>query len=59
MYKEGVALKRKIVFPLFRTIKVCGEKEGGGGRETKKDNKAKDFQNTFRTWTANVCIIFF
>ncbi len=27
MYKEGVALKRKIVFPLFRTINVCGEKE--------------------------------
>lgn len=26
MYKEGVALKRKIVFPLFRTINVCGEK---------------------------------
>lgn len=24
MYKEGVALKRKIVFPLFRTINVCG-----------------------------------
>lgn len=27
MYKEGVALKRKIVFCLFRTINVCGEKE--------------------------------
>lgn len=26
MYKEGVALNRKIVFPLFRTINVCGEK---------------------------------
>lgn len=26
MYKEGVALKRKSVFPLFRTINVCGEK---------------------------------
>lgn len=27
MYKEGVALKRKIVFPLFRTINVCGKRE--------------------------------
>lgn len=26
-YKAGVALKRKIVFPLFITINVCGEKE--------------------------------
>lgn len=25
-YKAGVALKRKIVFPLFSTINVCGEK---------------------------------
>lgn len=31
MYKEGVALKRKIVFPLFMTINVCGKRE----RETK------------------------
>lgn len=27
MYKAGVALKRKIVFPLFRTINVCGEEK--------------------------------
>lgn len=40
MYKEGVALKRKIVFPLFMTINVCGEREG----ETQKD-KTEDFQN--------------
>ncbi len=26
-YKAGVALKRKIVFPLFSTINVCGEKK--------------------------------
>lgn len=26
-YKAGVALKRKIVFPLFITINVCGEKK--------------------------------
>lgn len=25
-YKAGLALKRKIVFPLFSTINVCGEK---------------------------------
>lgn len=37
MYKEGVALKRKIVFPLFMTINVCGEREG----ETQKDNKTE------------------
>lgn len=27
MYKADVALKRKIVFPLFSTINVCGEKK--------------------------------
>lgn len=37
MYNEGVALKRKIVFCLFRTINVCGEKEG----ETEKYTKNK------------------
>lgn len=26
-YKADVALKRKIVFPLFSTINVCGEKK--------------------------------
>lgn len=26
-YKAGVALKRKIVFPLFITINVCGDKK--------------------------------
>lgn len=30
-YKAGVALKRKIVFPLFSTINVCGERERGRG----------------------------
>lgn len=29
IYNEGVALNRKIVFPLFRTIKVWREKEEG------------------------------
>lgn len=29
MYKEDVALKRKIVFCLFRTMNVCREKEKG------------------------------
>lgn len=28
-YKAGLALKRKIVFPLFSTINVCGEKREG------------------------------
>lgn len=32
MYNEGVALKRKIVFPLFRTINVCEEKKGREGK---------------------------
>lgn len=31
MYKAGVALNRKSVFPLFSTTKVC--------RETKKERK--------------------
>lgn len=43
MYKEGVALKRKIVLPLLRTINVCGERGVGG------DNKTA---NT--TWSANI-----
>lgn len=42
MYKEGVALKRKIVFPLFRTINVCGEREG----ETDFQNKWYDMVGT-------------
>ena len=42
MYKEGVALKRKIVFPLFRTINVCGEKE----EETDFQNKLYDMVGT-------------
>lgn len=29
MYKAGLALKRKIVFPLFSTMNVCGEKKQG------------------------------
>lgn len=38
MYKAGLALKRKIVFPLFSTMNVCGEKETTrkGSRETEK-----------------------
>lgn len=40
MYKEGVALKRKIVFPLFRTINVCGEKKGETEKE--KDKRLSD-----------------
>lgn len=40
MYKEGVALKRKIVFPLFRTINVCGEREGETEKE--KDKRLSD-----------------
>lgn len=30
MYSAGVALKRKIAFPLFNTIKVCRRKEESG-----------------------------
>ena len=32
-YRAGVALKRKMTFPLFNTIKVCG-KPGRHKRET-------------------------
>ena len=36
-YKAGLALNRKMVFPRFSTINVCGEKSRGerreGGRE--------------------------
>lgn len=43
MYKEGVALKRKIVFPLFRTINVCGEeKENKPERKQRQNNKEKE-----------------
>lgn len=34
MYKAGVALNRKSVFPLFSTTKVCGE--------TKTETKEKE-----------------
>lgn len=37
-YKAGVALKRKIVFPLFSTINVCGEK---------RERERKDRVNRF------------
>jgi len=39
-YKADVALKRKIVFPLFSTINVCGERERGEreGREGEREN---------------------
>lgn len=47
-YKAGVALKRKIVFPLFSTINVCGEKkEREGEREgEKRINQLTIRQNT-------------
>lgn len=41
-YKESVAWKRKIVFPLFRTINVCGERESC----INKSNRSHD---TYRT----------
>lgn len=39
MYREGVALKRKIVFPLFSTINVCGETETQRQREREREKE--------------------
>lgn len=62
MYKEGVALKRKIVFPLFMTINVCGERE----RDKERDNKTIRtflehiiYNILFSTQPANLCAILF
>lgn len=41
MYKAGVALKRKIVFPLFTTINVCGEKKKEPERQREKQETQK------------------
>lgn len=41
-YKAGVALKRKIVFPLFTTINVCGEKKREREKERKLTNNKPD-----------------
>lgn len=41
-YKAGVALKRKIVFPLFSTINVCGENKN---RQEKVSVSKAAFEN--------------
>ena len=38
-YKAGVALKRKIVFPLFSTINVCGEKKRQREKERERERE--------------------
>lgn len=51
MYKAGVALNRKSVFPLFRTTKVCGDtkRERKGelmhGNQSVKDQQLSRSQN--------------
>lgn len=55
MYKEGVALKRKSVFPLFRTINVCGEREG----ERERHNKIVRTFSELIIWHILINIIFF
>ena len=40
-YKAGLALKRKIVFTLFSTINVCGERRGKIEKEKEVKHKHK------------------
>lgn len=47
-YKADVALKRKIVFPLFSTINVCGEK-----RERERKDRVNHFHKTSHNMSAN------
>lgn len=47
-YKAGLALKRKIVFPLFSTINVCGEK-----RERERKDRVNHFHKTSHNMSAN------
>lgn len=51
-YKAGVALKRKIVFPLFSTINVCGEK-----RERERKERVNHFCKTLHNMSANGTIV--
>lgn len=44
MYKEGVALKRKMVFPLFRTINVCGEENRTSQREDRTTKRKRNIR---------------
>lgn len=49
-YKAGVALKRKIVFPLFSTINVCEEK-----KKTKRERvNSQEKQNKFFMYSKHV-----
>lgn len=49
-YKAGVALKRKIVFPLFSTINVCGEEK----RRQRKKEKIRIRSHTEHTLIKNI-----
>ena len=39
MYKAGVALNRKSVFPLFSTTKVCRERKKGRKKEKERERE--------------------
>lgn len=42
MYKAGVALNRKSVFPLFSTTKVCREKKKERERVLMQENHSRN-----------------
>lgn len=53
MYKAGVALNRKSVFPLFSTTKVCRERKKGRKKEKERERvnawKSKHEQHKEKT----------